>query len=110
VVVGKATLFAYIALCSFAILVCATILIISVCISEAKRIPETTAFPMWDTYAHCEIDDAGLAAQQQHFGAPKTLTGREMIRAMSKMSIKLSGREESGEGMGDLDYRRFDHG
>lgn len=89
VVVGKATLIAYITLCAFALVVCIAILFTSIFVSGAKNIPPTTSFPMWDAYANCEIDDAAFAAQQQHFGVPKVLTGKEMIRSVSKMRIKL---------------------
>jgi hypothetical protein len=87
--VGKATLTAYIAICAFTLIICISILFASVFVSHAKKIPATTSFPMWDAYANCEIDDAGLMAKPQHYGLPKRLAGKDMINTISKMRIKL---------------------
>jgi hypothetical protein len=90
-VVGKATLLAYIVLCGSALLAC----LIALCWAEwwtrkeKIHIPRIGPFPAWDEWVMCEIQ-RGNADDDTPAGS-----GNSIVKAAEKMKITLE-RQESG--------------
>jgi hypothetical protein len=93
IVVGQATLFAYIAILALTLLICLAVIVYSLLIPEAAKVPSTTPFPTWNTAANCEVGNIAVIQQQQNNGNKgqiKPLKGKAMTQAAAKMRVKLS--------------------
>lgn len=92
-VVGKATLLAYMALCGSALLAClATLAWAEWWIRKEKiKVPPIGPFPAWDAWAVCEIQ------RGVNDGDVKIVTGSGIVRVAEKMTITLEKHDEGSK-------------
>jgi uncharacterized integral membrane protein len=94
-VVGKATLLAYIVLCGSALLSCLVALAwVEWRIQKEKlRVPRIGPFPAWDEWAMCDIQRGDSDERVQ------TLTRNGVVKAAEKMTITLDWHDEGAESL-----------
>ena len=92
IIVGQATLVAYVALCGVALALCLIVLCIGSLDKTAGRIPDTTPFPSWDNDVHCEMRKVvnGDEVEAGRKGDLGKLKGNQMIRQVDGMRVRLA--------------------
>lgn len=86
IMVGQATVIAYVVLCGVALLLCLGILLLGSYAPIAGKIPDTSPFPTWDWHAHCELE---AEARHLHPESLRNLKGNELVRIAADMKVRL---------------------
>lgn len=90
VFVSRATLVAYVLLSTATLLLCFVALGIGSLTSRAKRIPETTSFPVLDFCTNCVvIGPDGSATASSAFCSVKERKGAEKMRKLNRVKVGL---------------------
>lgn len=94
IVVGRATLLAYVLLSGVTLILCLGVLVFGSCSSIAVKMPDTGPFPTWDSIMNCEVEyRSGAALDHGHY-SPRALKGKRLVRAATDMKIRLMSNKD----------------
>ena len=86
ILVGIATLIAYVVLCGTALVLCLIVLLLGSHSRFAGRVPKIDHFPIWDVLIHCELDSrSGTSAE-----GLANAHGSELVRETGNMTVRLA--------------------